>query len=141
MNDELVTPTTSVADNATEQLANRFFTASEDGELDTVRECDVRDAAIRHHDDGRAQHRDGNLRALTWSSHNPPGRRSTDVRRRVTADGFVPEHVFRPTDRAGEAIELAACIEATVGGGRITRLDEYLDAAATARVIVREDRS
>jgi uncharacterized protein len=66
---------------------------------------------------------------LGWVVKNIRGIRYEEIRRQATPTGFVQQHVMRGTAPSGKAFELAACIVCTVVGGRITRLDEYLDSA------------
>lgn len=58
--------------------------------------------------------------------------RYDDVRIQATERGFVQQHTLRGRAPSGEPVEAHACLVATVEGGRIRRLDEYLDAAAMA---------
>ena len=113
-------------------LADRFFEAIPKGDVETIRSLYAPDAAIWHNNDRVAQSVDKNLRVLAWVAANVEGLRYEDVRRRVTANGWVQQHVLRGTAPNGEPLEIEACIVFTVAGGRITRLDEYLDPAQAA---------
>lgn len=53
----------------------------------------------------------------------------------ATADGFVEEHVVRGTLADGTAINLAACIVASVCDGLVTSVREYVDTAAAAPIL------
>jgi ketosteroid isomerase-like protein len=44
----------------------------------------------------------------------------------------VQQHVLRGTAPNGKPLEVPACIVFTVRGGRVARLDEYLDTAQIA---------
>ncbi len=55
--------------------------------------------------------------------------RYEEVRRHATPTGFVQQHVLRGRAPNGTPLEVPACIVCAVAGGRITRLDEYLDSA------------
>lgn len=49
-----------------------------------------------------------------------------DVRRRVATDeGFVLQMTAAGTTNGGRTYRIPVCIVATVGGGRISRIDEY----------------
>jgi ketosteroid isomerase-like protein len=111
-------------------VAGRLFAAIEAGDVDAVRE--VYDPAVEvwHNTDRAVQGREDNLTTLGWVARNLGGLRYTDIRRSATDDGFVQRHVLVATNRAGQRVEVPACIVATVRDGRITRLDEYLDSAA-----------
>ena len=118
-------------------LADRFFEAIPKGDVETIRRLYAKDAAIWHNFDGVAQTVDQNLRVLAWVAANVDGLRYEQVRRRVTADGWVQQHVLRGTAPKGEPLELEACIVFTVADGRITRVDEYLDSAQAAPLLAR----
>jgi ketosteroid isomerase-like protein len=111
-------------------LAERFFAAIPRGDVATVREIYAPDAVIWHNHLDREQKPEENLRVLAWVARNVAGMRYEDVRRQATATGFVQQHVLRGTGPGGEPLEVRACIVCEVAGGRIVRLDEYLDSAA-----------
>jgi ketosteroid isomerase-like protein len=113
-------------------LAERFFAAIPKADLDTVRAIYAPDAAIWHNNDRLTQTVDENIAVLEWVTKNISGIRYENVRRHVTPSGFVQQHVMRGTAPNGKPLELEACILCTVAGGRITRLDEYLDSAQVA---------
>jgi ketosteroid isomerase-like protein len=116
-------------------VADRLFAAIEVGEVDAVRELYDPAVEVWHNTDRAAQGREENLATLDWVVRNLQGLRYTDVRRSATDDGFVQRHVLVATNRAGRRVEVPACVVATVRGGRITRLDEYLDSAAVAAMM------
>lgn len=115
-------------------VAERLFAAIEAGDIDAVRDLYAESAEIWHNTDGRAQSREENLRTLRWVVRSLDGLRYDDVRRDVTPSGFVQRHVLRASGPEGTAIEIPACIVATVHRGRVTHLDEYLDSAHVARI-------
>ena len=117
------------------QVADAFFSAIQAADVDAVRDLYEPTATIWHNTDGLEQHRDDNMRTLSWMVRNLPDLTYTDVRRSPTADGFVQEHVLVATNRAGRRIEVPACIVATVLDGRITRLNEYLDSRSVAAIM------
>jgi ketosteroid isomerase-like protein len=114
------------------ELADRFFAAIPKGDLETVRAIYAPDAEIWHNNDQATQNVSQNLAVLEWVTKNIADMRYEDVRRQVTASGFVQQHVLRGTAANGKALELPACILCTVVDGRITRLEEYLDSAQVA---------
>lgn len=118
-----------------EQIAAALFAAIEAGDIAAVRDLYSPDVVIWHNTDGVEQSRDDNLRTLAWMAANLPGCRYTDVRRAATEDGFVQQHLLVATNRAGEAVEVPACIVTKIADGVITRLDEYIDSAAVARMM------
>jgi ketosteroid isomerase-like protein len=118
-------------------VADRLFRAIEAGRIDVVGALYATDAVIWHNHDGVEQTPEENLRTLRWLVDNLTGVRYTDIRRSVTATGFVQQHVLCVTTRAGTHVELPACIVAAVEDGRITRLEEYLDSRHIDRLIAR----
>ncbi len=119
-------------ERATLELADRFFAAIPKGDLETVRAIYAPDALIWHNNDQVTQSVEQNLQVLAWVTKNIAGLRYEEIRRHVTPSGFVQQHVLRGTAPNGKSLEVPACILCTVEGGRITRLDEYLDSAQIA---------
>lgn len=117
---------------AATDVADRLFRAIEAGDIDAVGSLYAPDVEVWHNTDQVAQDRDANLATLGWVVQNLPGVRYTKIRRQVTADGFVQQHVFVATTRAGREVAVPACILATVRDGLIARIDEYLDSAGVA---------
>ena len=113
------------------QTADKLFRAIENGDVDAIRNIYAPETKIWHNNDGIEQSVEQNLAVLKWVITNIKNLKYTDLRRQPTPTGFVQQHVlrghFKDTD-----VALPACIVATVEGGRITRLDEYLDSAQTA---------
>jgi ketosteroid isomerase-like protein len=117
------------------ELADRFFAAIPQGDVETLRALYAPDARVWHNHDGIAQGVETNLRVLGWVARHVQGLRYDDVRRRVTPDGWVQQHVLRGTAPDGRPLAVAACIVFQVQGGRVTRVDEYLDSAQIAPLL------
>lgn len=113
------------------QTAEKLFRAIEAGDVDAIRSIYSADAKIWHNNEGIAQSVEQNLAVLKWVVANIRNVKYTEVRLQQTPTGFVQQHVLRGRFKDKD-IALPACIIATVEGGRITRLDEYLDSAHTA---------
>jgi len=116
-------------------LAERFFKAIEAGDIDAVKAIYAPDAEIWHNTDGVVQAPADNARTLTWITKNLEGMSYTDIRRSATDDGFVQQHTLVATNRAGQRVEVPACIVVRIADGRITRLDEYLDSAVIEKIM------
>jgi ketosteroid isomerase-like protein len=114
-------------------LAARFFTAAECGDIETVRSIYAPEARIWHNHDGTEQTVEQNLRVLAWLARRLPGRRYRVKRRVAIPGGFLQQHVLEG-DTATGAFVMPACIICEVAGGRITRLEEYLDSAQAAHL-------
>ena len=117
------------------ELADRFFAAIEAGDIAAVRAIYAPDAEIWHNTDGLVQSRDDNARTLTWVTKNLQGMAYTEIRRSATDDGFVQQHVLVANNRAGQRVEVPACIVVRIADGHITRLDEYIDSANVAQIM------
>lgn len=112
-------------------LADRFFAAVCGGDEATLTDLYSPDARIWHNDDGQEQTVADNLRVLRWLSRTLENFRYEDIRRHVLPDGFVQQHVVRGTLPGHGPLEVPASLFVRVEDGRITRIDEYVDSAAT----------
>jgi ketosteroid isomerase-like protein len=112
-----------------ESVATAFFEAVEAGDLDKIRSMYAPDVVVWHNFDKREQTLDENLRVLKWIMANVSERRYEDIRRVVLDDGFVQQHVLRGIAPSGARLDVPAMMRVWVAGGRVTRIDEYLDSA------------
>jgi ketosteroid isomerase-like protein len=119
-------------------VADRLFAAVETGDLEAVRALYAPGAVVWHNTDGAEQTVEENLAVLRWVIDHLADRRYEEVRRSPTASGFVQQHVLRCTRPDGVRVEVPACLVVTCEGGRITRLEEYLDSAHVARLTGKE---
>lgn len=113
-------------------LAGRLFAAIERGDIDAVDRLYHPEVAVWHAPVGRAQTREQNLALLSRLSRQCSDWRYEEVRREVFSDGFVQQHVLRLRNARGTPVEIPVCIVVRLRDGRISRIDEYLDAAAAA---------
>lgn len=125
------------ADDPVLQLADRLFAAVAAGDLAALRdEIYAPDCRIWHNGDGVAQTVEQNLMVLGWAVKHIAELRYEEVRRQRTATGFVQQHVLRGRIANGTELRVPACMIGTVADGRITRLEEYLDMAHFAPLLV-----
>lgn len=119
--------------NDTEMLAfaEKFVGAIQSGDVDTVRACYAPDAKLWHNTDNIEQTVDQNMKVLDWFIRTLPDRNYRVVRREALKDGFLQQHVLEATLPDGTEWKMDACCVIKVENGRITRLDEYLDSAAS----------
>jgi ketosteroid isomerase-like protein len=113
-------------------LAERFMTAVQAGDAETVRACYAPDARIWHNNDGIEQTVDQNLRVLAWFARTLPERRYRVLRREALPDGFRQQHVLEAVLPDGTPWSMDACVVVRMENGLITRLDEYIDSAKAA---------
>jgi ketosteroid isomerase-like protein len=115
------------------EIADRLFKAIERGDVGAIGELYAPQTKIWHNFDGVEQSVDENLAVLKWVIANIAEIAYTEIKRQPTPTGFVQQHVLRGRMKSsGKEVAIPACIVCIVEGGRITRLDEYLDSAQTA---------
>jgi ketosteroid isomerase-like protein len=114
-------------------LAERLAAAIEANDLDALRnDIYTPDVVVWHNDDQHEQRVDENLKVLNWLHRKVGNKRYEEVVRHATPAGYVEQHVLRGTAPDGTAFDIHACLVVTVSGGRIARIDEYLDSRAAA---------
>ncbi|HQY13591.1 MAG TPA: nuclear transport factor 2 family protein [Ilumatobacteraceae bacterium] len=107
-------------------IADRLLGAITAAHADAVREVYAPDASIWHNFDEVDQTVDQNLATLVDLHQRASGLQYTEIRRFLAPGGFVQQHVL-VGQAAGGPLHLPAMIRFWVEGGRITRLEEYLD--------------
>ncbi len=118
-------------------LASRLFDAIEAGDVEAVAACYAPDIVIWHNTDGIGQTREENLKTLAGVIRLLPERRYEQRRLEVFDGGFVQQHVLAGVRADGARVSLPAALIGQVRGGKITRLDEYLDSAQVAAFVGR----
>lgn len=130
--DAAVSPTDGAAVLA---LADRMFRAIETGDLDALRAVYADDVVVWTNFDDTEQPLDRALSIVGWLCSKLGDRRYDVTRRELIDGGFLQQHVLRGTAPDGTAVAMPACIIGTVAGGRITRVEEYLDPAGVAALL------
>lgn len=120
-----------------DELAERLTSSIEQGDIEAVRELYDPDVVVWHNNDEAGQTRDESLRLLGWLVKKVSDLSYDDVRRQVTATGYVQQHVLNFTRADGTRAGLPAClvVECDLEAGRITRIDEYVDSAHHGRLL------
>ena len=115
------------------EVAKRFLQALNNNDADAVREVYHPQAHIWHnfHPDGY-QSIDDNVKTLSWMHRKLPKLHYDLLRLEPLESGYLQQHVLRGEMEDGTAVALHACAICTVEGGRITRLEEYLDPSQVA---------
>lgn len=111
------------------EVAERYTTAAEAGDVAALRALYASDAVIWHNFDDLEKNVDEHMAMMSWVMKNIRDFRYEEVRRQRTERGFVQQHVTRGTLADGTAWELPTCAVFEVRDGKITRLDDYLDSA------------
>ena len=113
------------------ELADRFFAAVSAGDEAALTELYDPDARIWHNDKGTEETVTDNLRVLRWLSRTLGNMRYEDIRRYPLPSGFAQQHVLRGELPGHGLLEVPASLFVEVRAGRIVRIDEYVDSAAT----------
>jgi ketosteroid isomerase-like protein len=115
-------------------IVERFFAALEAGDTDLLARLYTPDARIWHNDASGEQGVEDNLRVLR-GLHAVVSGLHYDVGRRFPMDGgVVQQHVLRGTLPDGSAVAMPAAMFLYVEGGRVRRIEEYLDSAQAAPI-------
>lgn len=112
----------------------RFFAAIEAGDIETVRAIYSPDALIWHNDDLIEQNVTDNLKVLAALHKAVSGLRYEVIRRALTDDGVIQQHVLRGTLPDGQEVALHAAMYLRVEDGHVTRIEEYLDSAKRSSI-------
>jgi ketosteroid isomerase-like protein len=121
-----------MTDADTLNLADRMFTAIEQGDLPALQDCYAPDIVVWANFDGKELDLTASLRLVGWLCGKLSDRRYDVTRRELIDGGFLQEHVLRGTAPDGSTIAMPACIVASVADGHITRIHEYLDPSGVA---------
>ncbi len=117
-----------------EAFAAHFVDTVQRGDGEAMRQCYAPDGVIWHNTDNKEQSVDENIKVLNWFVETLPDRTYTVQRREVIPNGFVQQHVLSATLPNGETWSMDACVVVSMEDGKIKRLDEYLDSAASAKL-------
>ena len=125
-----MTDTDTVAD-----VADRLFTAIEDGDRDAVRQLWNDDVVVWKVAD-RDRDKDRALRVINWFIDTTTQRHYEVLDRRFFDGGFVQQHVLHASGRNGGSIAMRVCLVVQFGtNGLISRIDEYFDPAEMAPLL------
>jgi ketosteroid isomerase-like protein len=119
-------PMAALTEDEMNELADRLLAAIGVADEAALREVYSPNARIWHNFDQKDQTVEENLATLQDMHRRLDGLAYTQVRRFLAPGGFVQQHVLTGQAKAGPLC-MPAMIRFTVEGGRITRLEEYLD--------------
>ena len=112
------------------EVADRLFSSIEKQDTETLAGIYTDDAVIWKNYNQVAIPAESSLAFLKGVGEYLRDVRYKDVRRSVFEGGFVQQHYFTGTIReTGEQLSIPVCVIAQVEGGKIKRIDEYLDSA------------
>lgn len=116
-----------------DDTVERFFTALEAGDTDTMATIYAPDARIWHNDYSE-QGVEDNL-AVLRGLHQVVSGLHYEILRRIPVEGAVfQQHILRGRLPDGTEVAMPAAMYLAVDGGRITRIEEYLDSAQAAPI-------
>ena len=123
------------------EIAQRLMAAITAGDVDAVGALYHEDLVGWRNIDGRELNRRQML-SIVGFLRGVRDLRYEQVRVQATATGYVQQHVLRATAPDGREVTCPACLIVQLDGGRIRRLDEYLDREALAPLLgsARTDR-
>ena len=116
------------------EFAERFVGYVQAGDGEAMRSCYAPGAKIWHNTDNIEQTIDDNIKVLNWFVATLPDRNYRVLRREPLKDGFVQQHILEATLPDGTPWKMDACVVVKMEDGLITRLDEYIDSAAGAKL-------
>jgi ketosteroid isomerase-like protein len=114
------------------EVARRLMQAIEQGDVAAVAELYADDMVGWRSFDRRELGKKSMVRVIEWLAKEVRDVHYEAIRVEPTPKGYVQQHVLHATAPDGTHVEAPACLVVEVRGGRISRLDEYIDSAAIA---------
>jgi len=109
-------------------VAERLLAALNNNDGDAVRALYHPEASIWHNfHPGGFQSIEENVKTLHWMHRKMPKLHYEVLRLEPLENGYLQQHVLRGEMANGLQVALHACAICSVAGGRIIRLEEYLD--------------
>jgi ketosteroid isomerase-like protein len=123
------------SDAVKREVARRLMAAIQAGDVAAVGELYAEDMVGWRSFDRKELGRQAMLRVIAWLVKHVRDLHYEAIRVETTERGYVQQHVLHATAPDGTKVEAPACLVVEVQGGRIRRLDEYLDSAAIAPLL------
>ena len=118
-----------------QMIAAALHAALETGDTRALADRCAEDMVVWHNSDRTDLGKDAALERISALTRVADGVTVEVVRLAETDFGFVDQIVLRGTFRAtGSRLELHNCMLVTVDGGRVERVDEYVDPNVTSQV-------
>lgn len=112
---------------ALDAIADRYFGAVEEGDVDAVASIYAPDARIWHNVNDYESSREESLDAFRTARPSIRELRYENVRRAYLPGALIQQHVIRGRDGEGTEIRCPAILKLDVSNGLITRIEEYYD--------------
>lgn len=119
------------------ELAERFINAIDSEDIDTMRDIYAPDATIWHDFDRIDQDPETNIQSLISLREAIPSVRWVTTRIEALAEGFLLTYDLTVTFPE-KALAIPACVIATVINGKITRLEEWVNASPMFKYLTPE---
>jgi ketosteroid isomerase-like protein len=117
------------------EIADRLFTAIEQGDLAGVEALYSDDLVVWNSAMTRTMDKARSLAVLDWIMAPGVAREYEVHERIVEGDRLVQRHTLRVTVAGHDVIEMPVSLFITVNGGLITAIDEYVDSKASDRLV------
>lgn len=121
-----------MTDSEIRALCHRFFDAIETRDLGTIAELYRDDLAFWFNVTDRTATKSENLAALTVGYGRHRQRRYNDRIVNTFPGGFVMQYTLNISHHDGRETALFPCVVVLCRGGRIVRIDEYIDSGKFA---------
>jgi ketosteroid isomerase-like protein len=125
-----VQPEAQLRSTVVAEVADRLFTAIENGDAATVEGMWSDDVLVWKSAEPEEQAKKRAMRVIAWFMDITTSRRYEILDRQFFHGGFVQQHVLHATGKRGGSISMRVCIVIKVGtSGLIDKIDEYFDPA------------
>jgi ketosteroid isomerase-like protein len=114
-------------DSEMRKFCNEFFDALESGDIERVGSFYADDMTFWVNTTGQTMSREENLKVLADGKALHRRRLYNDRVINAVHDGFIVQYTCEVTTHKGDKFPLSSCLVARVWGGKIVRLDEYMD--------------
>ncbi len=119
-------------EQSVDEFADAIFDAIERGDGEAIAALWADDIEVWHSNDNVVQNKEQNLAVLNWMTRRTASIEYRDIVRDVTARGFAQRHVLHLVFDDERTADLHVAVFVEVEGGRVTRIDEYIDSAHAA---------
>lgn len=116
------------------EFARHFMDVLGEGDEQKARACMTEDARIWHNFDDHEQTVDENMRLLGWMKKQCRTRRYDITRLEEIEGGYLQQHILTMETNGGDVLKMHACVIVTLRGGKVAKIEEYLDPAAVGKL-------
>ncbi|MBA3030574.1 MAG: nuclear transport factor 2 family protein [Desulfobacteraceae bacterium] len=117
------------------EFARTFISCLETGDRAGARNCYHADAEIWHNFDGVTQTVDENMALFEKLVASTKSRKYVINRLEKIEGGYLQQHILKLETPDGETTKANAIVLVTVDGGKIRRIEEYIDPKPIMKVL------